>query len=107
VLAGRTTLEELAALLARAGGFVGHDSGPAHLAIAAGVPSVLLYSGVNALRSWGPWGGCTRVLNHEVECSPCGLAVCNRNHECMRDLAPQAVVDALREMVGGRFGRVP
>jgi heptosyltransferase-2 len=104
VVAGRTTLPQLVALLGRARGFVGHDSGPAHLAVASGVPSVLVYSGVNALRSWGPWGGRTQVLHHEVECSPCGLAICNRNHECMRGIAPQAVVAALRELVGSRSG---
>ena len=107
VLAGRTTLPQLVALLGRARGFVGHDSGPAHLAVAVGVPCVLLYSGVNALRSWGPWGGRTQVLHRDVECSPCGLAVCNRNHECMRDIAPQAVVAALRRLVDVRSGSPP
>jgi ADP-heptose:LPS heptosyltransferase len=99
VLAGRTRLTELAALLHRARAFVGHDSGPGHLAVAAGVPTVLLYSGVNDLEEWGPWRGTVRVLTAFAECSPCGLAVCNRQHECMRPIAPEAVVAALRELV--------
>jgi ADP-heptose:LPS heptosyltransferase len=94
-LVGRTTLGQLGALLQHATVFVGHDSGPAHLAVAHGVRCVLLYSGVNDIAQWGPWRGHVQVFRTPVPCSPCGLSVCNRAHECMRDLAPAEVASAI------------
>jgi heptosyltransferase-2/heptosyltransferase-3 len=96
---GRTTLAELAALCARATAFLGHDSGPAHVAVASGIPCVLVYSGVNDPARWGPWGGRVRVLQHPVHCSPCGLARCPFAHECMRGIEPAAVARAVLDFV--------
>ncbi|NTV53699.1 MAG: glycosyltransferase family 9 protein, partial [Candidatus Firestonebacteria bacterium] len=35
---------------------VGSDSGPAHMAITQGVPTVMLWSRTNEPVEWGPWG---------------------------------------------------
>jgi ADP-heptose:LPS heptosyltransferase len=99
-LVGRTSLGQVCALLRRAAVFVGHDSGPAHLAVASGVRCVLLYSGVNDLAAWGPWRGRVQVFRTPVPCSPCGLPVCNRSHECMRDIVPEEVAAAIRGAAG-------
>jgi ADP-heptose:LPS heptosyltransferase len=62
VLAGRTGLPELAALVARAGLVVSGDTGIAHLAAAFGTPSVTVFGPVDADR-WGPPpGGPHRAL---------------------------------------------
>jgi len=53
VLAGRTTLGELAALVAAAGQVVCGDTGIAHLATAMATPSVVLFGPV-APSEWGP-----------------------------------------------------
>lgn len=50
-----TTLTELAALARRAKFFVGSDTGPLHLAAAAGTPCIGLYGPVSARRN-GPYG---------------------------------------------------
>ena len=41
-LVGRTGLGEMAALIAMADGFIGHDSGPFHVAVAVGTPCVAI-----------------------------------------------------------------
>lgn len=98
-LTGNTTIPQLSALLHQANGFVGHDSGPGHMAVATGLPTVLLFSGVNDLSAWGPWGHeSVRVLTAPASCSPCGLSICNRDHECMRGISPEAVVEALQDL---------
>jgi ADP-heptose:LPS heptosyltransferase len=53
VLAGRTDLVGLAALVAAAGGVVCGDTGVAHLATAYGTPSVVLF-GPTSPADWGP-----------------------------------------------------
>jgi ADP-heptose:LPS heptosyltransferase len=52
-LAG-ASLGEVKALLAGASLFVGNDSGPAHMAAAFGVPSVVLFSASDPI-VWAPW----------------------------------------------------
>jgi ADP-heptose:LPS heptosyltransferase len=47
-------LTEIKYLLADAGLFIGNDSGPAHMAAAFGVPSVVLF-GSSDPAIWGPW----------------------------------------------------
>jgi ADP-heptose:LPS heptosyltransferase len=64
VLAGRTTLGELAALIARARLIVSADTGAAHLASAYGRPSVVLFGPAPA-SEWGPPPGPHLVLTDE------------------------------------------
>ena len=42
------------AVLSKATVFIGNDSGPAHIAAAFGVPSVVFFSSSNPA-IWGPW----------------------------------------------------
>ena len=104
-LCGKTNLEELGALFQRASVYVGLDSGPAHLAVAMGTRCVLIYSGVNDLRRWGPWimgkEEKVQILHREVSCSPCTLSVCNRKHECLEPIQPGDVIKALAPWLGG------
>jgi ADP-heptose:LPS heptosyltransferase len=48
------TLSGAKALMSKASVFVGNDSGPAHMAAAFGVPSVVMFSSTNPA-IWGPW----------------------------------------------------
>src|SRR5205814_6167405 len=65
--------------------FVGADSGPAHLAAAAGANVLVLFSGTNDPRQWRPWGDRVRVLQHSVSCAPCNLRRCPlADHPCLR-----------------------
>jgi ADP-heptose:LPS heptosyltransferase len=63
VLAGRTDLAELAALVAGADLVVCGDTGIAHLASAFGTPSVVLFGPVGPAR-WGPPPGPHIALEH-------------------------------------------
>jgi len=50
----RGTLSQAKALMAKAAVFVGNDSGPAHMAAAFAVPSIVMFSTTNPA-IWGPW----------------------------------------------------
>ena len=54
-------LSEIKRLIAGASMFVGNDSGPAHLAAALGVPSVVIF-GASDAAIWGPWRTVSEVV---------------------------------------------
>ncbi|HEY2155519.1 MAG TPA: glycosyltransferase family 9 protein [Isosphaeraceae bacterium] len=92
---GRLRLAETAALLERADFFIGSDSGPAHVAASAGIPSLILFSGTNRPRQWRPWSRRTMILRNRVACRPCHQKVCPlADHPCMSGLTPDRVYRA-------------
>lgn len=63
---GRLAPRESAAALEKASLFIGHDSGPMHLAAACGIACVALMSGLNLPRKWHPYGVRHRII-HRME----------------------------------------
>ena len=90
-LCGVIGLEQLVLLLQRSHLFIGNDSGPLHLAAAAGIPTVSFF-GPETPALYGPRGGAHTVLYKGIPCSPC-LNVYNskdnsscRNNVCMKSI---------------------
>jgi len=65
-LCGRLNLNDTAALLSLARLFIGVDSGPGHIAAAAGCPVISIFSSVNDPTRWAPTGQRVTVLYKEV-----------------------------------------
>ena len=103
-LIGRTDLEELKSLMGRLSLFVTNDSGPMHLAAAAGVPVVAIFGATTRELGFFPYGSGHRVVESDLACRPCGLhgaRSCPEGHFlCMRllsvDRVHQACLEALR-----------
>lgn len=100
VLAGRTSVRELGAVIAKLDLFISVDSGPAHMAAALGTPLVVLWGPaileqVRPLSSTSP----VTVLRHPVPCAPCYdtplMKMCRRNI-CMEGITPADVLEAAR-----------
>ena len=102
-LVGRTDLEDLKALMGRLSLFVTNDSGPMHLAAAAGVPVVALFGATTRELGFFPYGPGHRVVEAELSCRPCGLhgaRECPEGHFlCMRLLTVDQVHAACREVL--------
>ncbi len=60
---GQLSPRQAAAVLVNARLFVGHDSGPLHLAASLGVRCVGIFSNYNKLGKWYPWGTGHRILH--------------------------------------------
>ena len=73
------TLPQTAALLRRCSLFAGNDSGPMHLAAAAGIPVVALF-GPSCPHRFRPWTPKAEVVWHPLPCSPCARAEAGENH---------------------------
>jgi ADP-heptose:LPS heptosyltransferase len=97
---GRLTPRESAAVFARARLFVGHDSGPMHLAAAVQTPCVAIFAARNKPRVWFPYGRQHRVVYHQVECWGCGLETCVvERKRCLMSIAVDEVVAEVREVL--------
>jgi len=99
-LAGRLTLKELAAVLARARLFIGMDSAPMHMAAAVGTPVVALF-GPSGADIWGPWQVPSRVITSEHTCRPCGFDGCggSKRSDCLEIIPVERVLDATLELL--------
>jgi lipopolysaccharide heptosyltransferase II len=105
VIAGQTSLGELAAIMGRCELVIGVDSGPLHLAVSQGVPTVHLFGPVDH-RNFGPWGDPRKhlVLLSGRDCIPC-----NRldyapedleEHPCVRSITVAQVLEAADSLLG-------
>ena len=70
-LCGLLNPRESAAALKMAKIFVGHDSGPMHLAASVGIPCVAIFSARNKPGVWFPYGNQHKVVYHPIDCYGC------------------------------------
>lgn len=100
-LVGKTDLKSLAAVLARCRVVVSHDTGPLHLAVAVGTPTVSLFGAADPLRT-GPYGQLDTVVRTGLPCSPCRERRCRfRTRACMGLLEPDSVLMTLDQVLRG------
>jgi ADP-heptose:LPS heptosyltransferase len=93
---GRTSLPQLAALLARSRVVVAGDTGAIHMAVALDRPVVGIY-GPTSPRLTGPWGPRALVLWNEPPCGPCVRKPTCLDYHCMSEITPERVKSAVRE----------
>ena len=82
-LTGRTSLFELAAIARRAAVAVGNDTGPTHLAAAAGCPTLALFGDES----------------DPARCAPRGPSAAFLRQESLSDLAPDRVAESVRGLL--------
>ncbi len=94
-LAGRTTLSQLAALLAECRSLLTNDTGPMHVGVAAGTSVIDLSVGHVDFQETGPYGTGHWVIQPELECAPCGFDQVCAHHACKDRISPNLVADLL------------
>jgi heptosyltransferase III len=91
-LCGRLTLRQSAAAVASANLFIGHDSGPMHVAAAVGVPIVAVFSARNFAGIWFPLSDRKQVHYTSMECMGCGRLRCeDLQKACIRAITVDEV----------------
>jgi len=96
-LAGKITLRELAAIIARCNVFITNDTGPMHIAAAVGTKVVAIFGSTDPVRT-SPWGEGHIIVKKEVECSPCLKPFCLRNdYKCLDMITVEDVLGLIEE----------
>jgi heptosyltransferase-3 len=100
-LCGLLTPRESAAVFAEARIFVGHDSGPMHLAASVQTTCVAVFAARNKPRVWFPYGKQHRVVYHRTDCWGCGLETCIiERKKCITSITVDEVVTEIRAILG-------
>ena len=98
-LGGRTTLRDLAYLYRLSSLVITTDSGPMHIAAAAGTPVVALFGPTDPSRT-GPYGFGHTVIRKDLSCSPCFQKKC-ASMKCMLDITVEEVYYIVKEKLSG------
>ncbi len=93
--AGETTLKEVAALASLSDLFITTDTGPMHLAAAAGAKVLALF-GPTSPRRTGPYGPLHVVVRTGIVCSPCFQRKCEIGVRCMEGITVEAVMRQIK-----------
>lgn len=99
-LCGMLSPRVSAAVMELASVYIGHDSGPMHLAAAVGVPCVAVFSARRKAGIWFPFGPDHRIVYHEVPCSDCILLRCERYaKKCITSITVGEVLQAIETVM--------
>ena len=78
--AGKLGIREGVAALQSCAFCLGNDTGTLHMAVAAGIPCIGIYSSRDYPGLWYPYGHGYKVFRTDIECEGCMLEVCKDRH---------------------------
>lgn len=101
-VAGRFTLGAFLALIEKASLMVTNDSGPFHLAVTLGTPTVSVW-GPGDPEHYGAINGLHKIIYKPVYCSPClyhaDRPPCEGNNVCVKNIPVSSVFEATKETI--------
>ncbi|MBI3608039.1 MAG: glycosyltransferase family 9 protein [Nitrospirae bacterium] len=102
------SLRQTMALIARTDLFIANDTGPMHVAVALGRPTIALF-GPSDVSKYGPWGPHATVVQHVLPCNPCPQQedTCHRHgrarQECMTLITVDEVAAHAQRLLASRI----
>ena len=89
----------LGAIIKRCNIVIGNDSGPLHIAVAMGVPTLGIYGPTNPALQ-GPYGDKNlSVVNEKLDCLYCNLLECPIGNICMTELSKETIIEKVQELI--------
>ena len=103
-LSGETSISEAMYVMKNAKLSVCNDSMSLHMSSAFKVPTVAIFCATSPDFGYGPWKNRSIVVERtDLDCKPCrshGSNTCPTGTEaCMKDLSPDKVIDAIKELL--------
>jgi lipopolysaccharide heptosyltransferase II len=104
--AAKLSLWELPAALDACDVFITNDSGPMHIAVARGVPTVALFCATTPGLGFYPYSPAAVVLQKDLPCRPCSNHGGRRcplgTADCIRLIRPEHVLHAVEKLIERR-----
>lgn len=100
-LIGKTTIQELIALVSMAKFVICGNTGVLHIAAALGIPTVAIHGPTNP-KKWGPWGKGHIVVQSNLDCIPCsylGFEYGCKKRKCLKAIS----IDDVKQMIDQLF----
>lgn len=97
-LAGEIDLLEVAGLFKQCRLLISNDSGPMHVGIAVGTPTLALFGPTDSDR-YGPRGEPHSIVSVRKECSPCKRPDCGMD-SCIGEIEVEDIVETAEKMLG-------
>jgi heptosyltransferase-2/heptosyltransferase-3 len=101
-LTGRLDIDAMGAVMQLCDAVIANDTGPMHLAVAVGTPTVGIF-GPTAARNYGPYGDRHRAVQSHIYCGPCfkiGGPMVDCGAVCMQRITVQDLVSVLESHQG-------
>jgi ADP-heptose:LPS heptosyltransferase len=92
VIAPKTSLKQMSGLINNCGFIIANDSGPMHMAVALGIPTLGIFGPTDPMKH-GPYSKSSDyVLKEDLFCIRCDYLECPYNHECMLQLSIHDII---------------
>ena len=99
VIAPKTSIREMAALINECSVIIANDSGPMHISAALGVPTLGIFGPTDPEKQ-GPYSqNSSYVIKEDLFCIICNKLECPYNHECMLELPVKEVIKKLEVLL--------
>jgi heptosyltransferase II len=101
--AGKTNLSDLVKLFSQSKLLLCNDSGPMHMASAAGLPTLAIFGPTVQSFGYRPWQNHAMVEDITLDCRPCGKHGHKEcpigTHACMRNIQPAQITKSLEKLL--------
>ena len=98
----KLSIGELAAVCRKCGYLMAPDTGPLHVAAAAGAKTVSVFRVTDGNRN-APFGPDHRFLQAPMPCTACLRKRCARDDECRRSIPAEGVAEAMTDLIDRSF----
>ncbi len=99
LLASKTSIPQMAALIEKCNVVIANDSGPMHIAAALRIPTLGIF-GPTDPKAHGPYSpDSDYIIKDDLDCIICNKLVCPFLHECMRDLDVKLVIQKAKALI--------
>ncbi len=99
IITPNTTIAQMSAVISKCTIVIANDSGPMHISVAAGVPTLSIHGPTNPLLQ-GAYGEKNATINfEELNCINCNLLECPYNQECFRDLPVERIMKKIDGLI--------
>ena len=91
-------IKYLGALIQKCVLVIGNDSGPLHIAVSVGTPTLGIYGPTNP-KLQGPYGEKNlSIVKEDLSCLYCNLLECDIGNICMTELSKDSIIGRVREL---------